>query len=142
MSERNRALSLRWFEEVWNQRLTATVDELLAPGGIGYMEGAVVRGPAEFKAVRAALLEAFPDLRVTVEDTVVEGDNVVVRWSASGTHLGDGLGLQATRSPVAFRGMTWQRFANGRMVEGWDAWNQGALIETLKTAVKAQSTDD
>lgn len=134
MSERNRALALRWFEEIWNLRLTAVIDELLAPDAIGYMEGVVVRGPEEFKAARDGLMAAFPDLRVTVEGTVAEGENVVVRWKATGTHLGDALGLKATRMPVAFNGMTWQRFVDGHIVEGWDAWNQGALIETLRVA--------
>ena len=134
MSERNRLLALRWFDEVWNRRLIATIDELIAPGGVGYLEGAVVKGADEFKVARSALLAAFPDLRVTVEESVVEGDNVVIRWNATGTHRGESFGLHATNVLVSFRGMTWQRFSNGRIVEGWDSWNQGALIASLQAA--------
>ena len=136
MNGRSRALALRWFDEVWNRQLAATVDELLAPDAVGHMEGVDVVGPGAFNEARSALLVAFPDLRITVEDTVVEGENVVVRWRAAGTHLGEGFGIRATRTAVAFRGMTWQRIIDGRIVEGWDAWNQGALIESLRAAAE------
>jgi steroid delta-isomerase-like uncharacterized protein len=134
MIERSRALALRWFEEVWNRRLAATVEELFAPAAVGHMEGVEVVGPAAFHKVRAALLAAFPDLQITVEDTVAEGNNVVVRWRATGTHLGEGFGVRATRTAITVRAMTWLRIENGRIVEGWDAWNQGALIEGLRAA--------
>jgi len=134
MIERNRALALRWFEEVWNRQLGATVEELFAPAAVGHMEGVEVVGPAEFHKVRAALLAAFPDLQLTAEDTVAEGNKVVVRWRATGTHLGEGFGIRATRAAITVRGMTCLRIENARIVEGWDAWNQGALIESLRAA--------
>ena len=127
----NRDLAKRWFEEVWNLRRAETVDELMSPESVGYMEGGVVRGPGDFKAARAALLYAFPDLQVTVEDTVAEGDKVVVRWSASGRHSGPGLGFPASGREASFRGMTWLIFSNGKIVQGWDSWNLGRLLQEL-----------
>ena len=88
MSSENAALARKWFDEVWNQRRDATVLEMLSEPCEGHTEGGPVTGPREFLAARAALLGAFPDLRVTVEGTIAEGDEVAVRWSASGTHLG------------------------------------------------------
>jgi predicted ester cyclase len=134
MSEINRTLAIRWFEEVWNRRLEATIDELMAPHCVGHMEGIEIKGPNEFKQVRSALITAFPDLNITVEGTVAEGDNVIVRWCAAGSHRGEGFGLAATEAPVVFRGMTWLVMAGGRIVEGWDAWNQGALVEMLRAS--------
>jgi predicted ester cyclase len=133
LPESNADLARRWFEQVWNLRRDATVHELLHSGGIGHIEGADVHGPEEFLAARAALLGAFPDLRVTVEATVSEGPDVVVRWSAKGTHGGDGLGFAATARQALFRGMTWLRFSNGQVVEGWDSWNLGQLLQDLRT---------
>ena len=93
-----------------------------------------VKGHGAFKEARAALVSAFPDMHVTVDETVAEGDNVVVRWTCTGSHLGDGLGIAASKSPVNFRGMTWLKIRDGRIVEGWDSWNQGALFESLRVA--------
>ena len=45
-----------------------------------------------------------------------------------------------TDTPVAFRGMTWLRFSKGRIVEGWDAWNQGTLMTDLQAVAREQST--
>jgi len=136
MSEENRRLATRWFEEVWNARREAMIDEVIRPDSLGHMEGKDVLGPIEFRTQRAALLEAFPDLSVVVEATTAEGDVVVVRWKAGGTHLGQASGIPATGTPVAFRGMTWFVIRAGRFIEGWDAWNQGALVESLREAAR------
>ena len=139
MSDQNRALAIRWFERVWNARDETTIDELMGPQAVGHMEGIDVVGPAEFKKVRAQLLQALPDLRLNVEATAADGDSVVVRWSAAGTHRGNGFGMQATGVPVVFRGMTWFVIRAGRLVEGWDAWNQGGLVESLREAARLKS---
>ena len=130
----NTALARRWFDEVWNRRLDATVRELLRPDSIGHLEGLVTRGVDEFFAARSILLGAFPDLHVKVEDTVAQGDRVAIRWSATGTHGGDQLGFQATGRSASFRGITWLIFAEGHIVEGWDAWNQQRLLAELRPA--------
>ena len=130
----NAALARRWFDEVWNQRRDATVVELLADPCDGHMEGGDVRGPRDFLAARAALLGAFPDLRVAVDGTIAEGDEVAVRWSASGTHRGEQMGPRASHKEIAFRGISWIRFANGRIVEGWDSWNLGKLLSEMQGA--------
>ena len=136
MPESNAVLAKRWFDEVWNRRLDATVQELFHHEGVGHLEGRDVRGPAEFLPVRAALLDAFPDLRVIVDATVSEGTDVVVRWSATGTHRGGGLGIPASQRPASFRGVTWLRFADGKIVEGWDSWNLGRLFQELAAPAK------
>jgi len=90
-----------------------------------------VRGPAAFKAARAQLLGAFPDLAIRVEEIVADGDNAVIRWNVAASHEGDDLGIPASHQRVRFRGLTWMKFRDGKIVEGWDAWNQGALIQQL-----------
>jgi steroid delta-isomerase-like uncharacterized protein len=126
-----RTLARRWFDEVWTAQGERTIDELMADDAIGHMEGAEVRGRAPFKVVRAQLLGAFPDLGIRVEEIVAEGDNAVVRWNVTASHEGDDLGIPASHQHVRFRGMTWLKFRDGKIVEGWDAWNQGALIQQL-----------
>ncbi|HYT87955.1 MAG TPA: ester cyclase [Gemmataceae bacterium] len=128
----NKAQSERWFEDVWNQRRTACIFEMLLADAVGHLEHGDAVGPEPFAAVHAAFLAAFPDLKITVEGIVAEGDDVVVRWSATGMHRGEFLGVAATGKAVSFRGMTWHRYRDGKLFEGWDSWNVGGLMQHLK----------
>jgi steroid delta-isomerase-like uncharacterized protein len=139
MSEQNRNLAIRWFNDVWNLRLERIIEEMIGPDVVGHMEGAEVVGPAQFKTARTAILTAFPDLQVTVEATAADGDDVAVRWRANGTHRGNAFGIDATGATVGFRGMTWLTMKEGRLIEGWDAWNMGALLESLRVAAPRSS---
>ena len=130
------ALTRRWFDDLWNTRREATIGELLDPRAVGHLQGLVTNGIDEFSAARAHLLNAFPDFRITVEAAIAQGNDVAVRWVVHGTHRGQLLDVPATGQPVTIRGLTWLRFENGRIVEGWDAWNQGQLMNDLKAAVR------
>lgn len=133
MNNEYTARSLRWFEEVWNQRRTETIDEFLTADSIAETEDGVLRGPDEFKKqVHAPMLDAFPDLHVDVEGTVTEDDSVVIRWKATGTHQGDGLGIKATGRPIVIRGITWHRFRDDKLVGGGDYWSQESLKRQLQ----------
>jgi steroid delta-isomerase-like uncharacterized protein len=128
------ALTRRWFDDLWNTRREATIDELLDPRAVGHLEGLVTKDLDEFKRARAYLLNAFPDFHITVEAAIAQGNDVAVRWVVRGTHRGELLDVPATGKPVTIRGLTWLRFENGRIVEGWDAWNRGQLMNDLKAA--------
>ena len=128
------SLARRWFQEVWVAGGESVVDELFAPDGMGWMEGRTISGAADFKDARRMLLHVFPDLSVRVEDVIEQDDKVAVRWTASATHRGDGLGVPPTNRRVAFRGLTWLEFRDGRVFRGWDSWNLGGLIADLQTS--------
>jgi steroid delta-isomerase-like uncharacterized protein len=130
----NSVIVRRWLNEVWNGRNDATVRELLDPAAVGHLEGLTTQGIDEFFAARAHLLDAFPDFRVEVEALMADGDHVAARWSASGTHRRPLLGIPATGKPIRFRGLTWFTLSDGRIVEGWDVWNQGRLMAELQAA--------
>lgn len=135
MSETNRERAFRWMERVWNQREFEVVDELLAPEAIGHHEGSETTGPESFRLYLSNFLEAFPDIQLFVEHGIEEGDHVVVRWTAQGTHQGGTLGIPVTGAEVSFSGMTWFVFNEyGQIVESWDSWNQGALVHQLAQA--------
>jgi steroid delta-isomerase-like uncharacterized protein len=136
IDERNAALARRWFDEVWNQRRDDTVHELLHPEAIGHLEGLVTHGIEKFFEARSYITGAFPDLELTLDDLIAKDDNVVVRWSLEGTHRGENLGIPPTGERVRFRGMTWLRFRNGQIVEGWDSWNQGRVVGELRAAAQ------
>jgi len=127
-------IARRWFDEVWNRRDDAAIDELMAPESYGHVEGGDVTGPAEFRRMRDMFFSALPDVGIELEDVLANGDRVAVRWRAVGTHTGDGFGFPATRQSVNVRGTTWLVIRDGKLVEGWDTWNLGGLLESLRSS--------
>ena len=131
MSEENRALALRWMHKNWNDHDEKVIDELMHPACVGRIEGREIKGREEWRQVRKELLTAFPDLKMDIEQSVAEGDTVVLRWRVKGTHGGDAMGLKASGRPFEAVGTTWMKFADGKLVWGCDTWNQGALMASL-----------
>jgi predicted ester cyclase len=132
MSAENVRVVRRWFEEVWNERRSETVEELLTPDSVCYGDDGPIRGPEEFRQkMLAPFLAAFHDIHVKVEDAIGQGDQVVVRWSAKASHCGDGLGCPPTHRPVEFRGLTWAEVKNGKLVQGWQSSNIPEVLQSL-----------
>jgi len=127
----NLDLTKRWYNEVWKPGGESTVLELMAEDVVGYMEGSDVRGRSQFLQERGRLLGAFPGLEIEVDDCVADGSKTVARWHVTAKHTGDDLGFPATNQDVAFRGMTWLEWKDGRIVKGWDSWNLGGLLKSL-----------
>ena len=124
MSEENKALVQRWFEEVWNKGRSEAVGEMFGADGIAHGlsddMGNPLRGPEGFKDFHAKFRAAFPDIVVTIEDLVAEGDKVAARCLVRGKHTGDSLGFAATHAPVEFTGMSIVRIKDGQIVEAWN----------------------
>ena len=124
MSEENKALMRRWFEEVWNKGRAEAIPEMFADEGIAHGlsddPANPLRGPAGFLPFHTQFREAFPNIEVVVEDQLAEGDLVATRCSVHGKHTGDSLGFAATQSPVDFTGITITRIKDGRIVEAWN----------------------
>ena len=104
MSAENKALIRRWFEEVWNKGREAAIDEMLTPRAMVHGLGPDLQGPDAFKGFYRAYRNAFPDVKIQIEDILAEGDIVATRWAGAGTHQGDGLGFPATGRPGAVPG--------------------------------------
>ena len=79
----------------------------------------------------SAFLAAFPDLHVDIEDTLAEGDKLVMRWSAHGTHNGELMGIPPTGKQVSVGGTAIDRFENGQSVEHWEIFDQVGLMQQL-----------
>ena len=127
MSEVNKELVRRHFEEIWNQRNLAACDELMAED---FVENAAapfapaipgrVNGPAAMRGTVAWLTAQFPDIRMELESLVAEDDIVVARVISRGTNLGqvDG-GPPATGKTFAASQSHWFRVADGKLCEHW-----------------------
>lgn len=117
----------RWYEEVWNKGRAELIDEMIAPEAIAHgledPSGNPVRGPAEFKKFFTGFRAAFPDIHITVKETVSENDLVVAYCSVKATHTGEAFGMAATGMPVSFEGMLMFRVRDGKCVEAWNCFD-------------------
>lgn len=134
MSSENKALVRRWFEEVWNHGNAGAIDEMLDRDCKVHGFGDEPVSRDGFREVHATYREAFPDVHIEVDDIIAEGDLVAARWTVTGTHRGTNLGFAATHRPARFSGMVFARIRNGRMVEGWNTFDQLGMLQQLGAA--------
>lgn len=130
MAQENSALIRRWFDEVWNQGRMEAIDEMASPDVVGHGQAQhdTDIGLKEFMPFVVSLRSAFPDMKVVIDQTIEQGDKVVARWTSIMTHKGDFLGFSPTGKKVTITGTTIQRISNGKIVEGWDNWDQLGLL--------------
>lgn len=130
------AVARRFFDEVFSEGNLGVVDDLFGQDYIGHPSGAEegTRGPAGVKEYVGGLRRGVSDLTVTVDDQFAEGDKVVTRWTARGTHDGSLMGIPPTGREAAVTGITIQRLENGRVVEGWTNWDLMGLLGQLGVA--------
>jgi steroid delta-isomerase-like uncharacterized protein len=124
----------RALEHVFQATDPAAVDALYAPGFVNHLPpslGREVRGREAVKRFAASWHRAFPDLRTTVEDLLADGDKVMARWVARGTHRGELWGLPPTGRPVAVPALGLFRVAHGRIAEEWLALDVLGLLQQL-----------
>jgi steroid delta-isomerase-like uncharacterized protein len=137
MSEANKQLMQRWFEEVWNQQNAASIDALFPSDGVAHgfpQADSVLTGPEDFKTIHRNFCATFPDIHVTLVDTIAEGDKVAAHWTATMTHLGDALGMKPTGKKVVLGGSIFVVVKDGKIIEGWNYMDMGGLFAQLKTA--------
>ncbi|HEY0765550.1 MAG TPA: ester cyclase [Pyrinomonadaceae bacterium] len=124
MSEANKELIRRWFEEVWNQGRADAIDEMFDENGVAHGlsddPANPIKGPTGFRPFHNVFREAFPNMMIVVEDVIAEDDKVAARCSVRAQHEGDFLGKAATQSPVEFTGIAIVRIYNGKIVEAWN----------------------
>lgn len=144
MSNDAGAVLKRWFDEVWNEGREETIDELFGTGGVAHGLGESdpqVNGPEEFKVFFRNMRSAFPDVRIHIEDMVVEGEKVAARLVLEATHAGEGLGVPATGRRVRVAGITIGRISGGKLQEGWNSWDQLGLLRQMGALPAADGRD-
>lgn len=132
MSEENKVVSRRQLEEVWNKHNLDAIDEFYAPDFVNH--NAPPGFPGDRDGLRALIgmyLSAFPDLKVTNEDELVDGDKVISRWIATGTNTGQFGELPATGKRIQTHGISISRIADGKIVEVWSESDQMDLMQQL-----------
>ena len=133
-TEENKALLRRSVEEVFSAQGDLDVaDEIYAPNYVGHnpLDPEDVRGPEGAKEQARMYRSAFPDVRLSIEEQVAEGDKVVTRWIGSGTHQGEMMGIAPTGNQIRIDGITISRIQDGKVVEDWELFNGLGLMQQL-----------
>jgi steroid delta-isomerase-like uncharacterized protein len=133
MSDANKNVVRRLFDEVWNKGNLPVADQLFASSYTHHDPSTpdFGHGPESEKKRATLYRTAFPDFRLTIEDLTAEGETVTARWSCHGTHKGDLNGIAPTGKPFSISGISIARFISGRMVEGWINWDALGLMQQL-----------
>ena len=127
----NKAKDQRIIEEVFNKGDMSVIPDLVAPSCVVHMAGAEYKGQEGFREFATLWRTAFPDLRLTTEDRIAEGNRVVNRWTARGTHKGNLMGIPATGKKTTNTGIMFSRWARGKAVEAWGEANMLGLMQQL-----------
>jgi steroid delta-isomerase-like uncharacterized protein len=128
--EENKAIVRRYLEEAWNQRNLAVIDELVAPNLIQHIRN-VPPGRQGVHQFFGMLFNAFPDVHLTVEDMLAEGDTVVWRFTVRGTHQGSFRGIAPSGKRVVLTGIAISRLQDGRLAENWNETDDLGLLQQL-----------
>lgn len=133
MSEENKALARRWFEDLFNTGDLDVADEISAPDHVVHdpTVGDQPRGPEGDKQVVSLYRGAFPDANITVEDQVAESDEVVTRWTGRGTHEGELMGVPPSGNRVELSGMTLNRISGGKIAETWTNYDALGMMRQI-----------
>ena len=130
--EENKASVRLAFEEGWNKGNLTTVDEDVATNYVLHDPfSGEVKGPEGYKQYVKMYRNAFPDLHFTVEDQIAEGDKVVTRWTCTGTHRGELMGIAPTGKLGTITGITIYRFSGGKIQESWSNWDDLGMLQQL-----------
>jgi len=130
-TEDNKALARRGFEETLNQRNLIVLDELHVPDFVYHAASRTIQGREPFKHFLSMLITAFPDVHVTIEDMIGEGDRVVIRYTYRGTHKGDLMGIPPTGKQATITGILIGRFEDGKFLEGWIEFDALGMMQQL-----------
>lgn len=114
----------RWFDEVWNQQREEAIDEMMTEDVVVHgLPGGPIVGRENFKPFFRAFITAMPDINITVEDVLTDGDKMSCRCTVRGTHTGEGLGFPPTNQPVEFTGGGLCTVEGGRFKEVWNEFD-------------------
>ncbi len=134
-TEANKATARRFADEVLNRGNLALIDELVAPDFVDHSAPPGVPPNRDAaKTFFATLRAAFPDLHVTIDDVIAEGDKVVLRSTAHGTMKGEFAGMPPSGKSATWASVDILRFANGKQVEHWGVQDQLSMLQQLGLA--------
>ena len=130
-AEENKEIVRRVIDKIVNKGELALADKVLASNYVYHFPTHDIKGPEGFKEFVTTMRTAFPDLHVTIEDIIAEGDKVAVRVLMQGTFKGELNGIAPTGRKLTFPEAVFVRFENGKEVEATAYGNMKSFNEQL-----------
>jgi predicted ester cyclase len=130
MAEESKAVSRRWLDEFWSAGNLVIADEIFAPTYVRYDPEGPMIGLDTIRRFVAAIRADIPDLYFTADDVVAEGDRVVVRWTATGTHA-------SVNRRIRFTGMDILRIREEKIIESWPCFDRLAIEQQLSATSRS-----
>ncbi len=136
MSDQNKIVARRHIEEVWNKGNLASMDDTHAESYLHHdphdpWKRSHGPGAGAVKKLVHFYRGAFPDLRLTIDEMIADGDVVVARFSSHGTHTHELAHIAPTHKTVKLTGVFWWRFADGKIVEGRSYYDAHQFLRQL-----------
>ena len=132
MSEENKILARDSWEKTVNQRDLDAIEEIYAPDFVWHQPDQDIRGYEQARQFVSTFFDAFPDINITVEDTIAEGDQVVTRYTIRGTHRGETEEFgPPTGRQMELEGITIHRIEDGKIVEEWERYDNLSAMQQL-----------
>ena len=133
MSEENKARTLAFMEEVLNKKNVGALDDFFAADYVEHSESppGIPANREGMKQMMGMFFAGFPDLQVTTEEVIAEGDKVVVRNTVRGTHQGEFMGIPATGKQIEISEIHIVRIVDGMVVEHWGITDQMGMMQQL-----------
>lgn len=117
-------------EDFWNKQNIAAFEKYYAADFIVHFADGDMN-VEQYKGLCQAYFAAFPDLHVTTDDLLAEGDKVVKVWTVNCTNKGDFMGIPATGKPISIKGIEVFRIANGKIAELWASMDNLGMMQQL-----------
>jgi len=131
--EQNKAVVRRLVEDLMGGGDVSLVEKIISPDFVEHEElpPGMPSGYEGFGQSITMFHDAFPDAQGTIGEMVAEGDTVAVRWTWSGTHQGEFMGMPATGNSFSIPVIDFLRVKDGKVVEHWGATDMGAMMAQL-----------
>jgi steroid delta-isomerase-like uncharacterized protein len=131
--EENKAIVRRWYEDLFNPGNLDVADEIITQDHVHHdpTPPDLPPGPEGQRQLASLYRNAFPDAHTTVEDQLAEGDKVVTRWTARGTHRGELMGVPPSGNRVEISGIAIYRVSGGKVEETWSNYDALGIMQQI-----------
>jgi steroid delta-isomerase-like uncharacterized protein len=130
-AERTKSVTSRIWEEIWNLGKLDVCAEVFHKDYVGHLPLMTVHGPEEFANLVRMYRSGFPDVHLTVEDYIAQGDRVVVRWISRGTHQHELMGVPPSGKQMEVMGISIFRMQDCLVIEEWEGFDTLGMMRQL-----------